>query len=152
MPATPSHGDGHIPPGKVTAFDRGQYDNLIAWLDSVDRDLRTQLARPRPGVRLDANLGSGISPGSPNWPPAARFVGAGKDFGKSVEERYAELSKDWEQYIAALRGARDVFESTSDLSSYSARRFVNDYPDTLPSGTGNGPHAATNGPNPPTAK
>jgi hypothetical protein len=148
MPTTPSPNDGHVPLDKITEFDRAEYDNLIAWIDGVDRDLRMNLGKPRPGVRLDATLGSGISPGSPNWPPAARFTSQAKEFGKSVAERYAELSKDWELYIAALRGGRDVFESTDDLSTYSANKFVEEYPDTLPSSTGNGP-PTTGGPNPP---
>jgi hypothetical protein len=132
MPSDP----GHVPPGKVTAFDRAQYDNLISWIDSVDRDLNTRLNKPRPGVRLDETLGSGIHPGSSRWTPAVNLVAKAKVFGKSAADRYAELSKDWEQFVLALRNARDVFESTNDLGKYGATKFLNDYPDVLPTTNG----------------
>src|SRR6266568_3432124 len=136
MAPPPPNNPGHVPPGKVTAFDRAQYDNLISWIDSVDRDLNTGLNKPRPGVRLDETLGSGIYPGSSKWTPAANFTAKAKVFGKSATDRYAELSKDWEQFVLTLRDARDVFESTNDLSKYSARTFLNAHPDVLPSTNG----------------
>jgi hypothetical protein len=138
MSTTPPNNKGHVPSGKVTAFDKGQYDNLIAWVDGVDQDLNKNLNKPRPGVRLDESLGSGILPGSPDWNVATRFVTRATEFGKSVVERYAELDKGWEQYIMAMRGARDVFESTNDLSKYGAAKFLNDYPDMSPSSNGGG--------------
>ena len=82
MSTTPPNNKGHVPPGKVTAFDKGQYDNLIAWIDGVDQDLNKNLNKPRPGVRLDESLGSGILPGSPDWNVAARFVTRATEFGK----------------------------------------------------------------------
>jgi hypothetical protein len=127
--------NGKVPPGKVTAFDRGQYDNLIAYVDGVDQDLNTNLAKPKPGVRLDATLGSGIFPGSGNWPPASLLVNAGKAFGTSVAARYADLSKDWEQFITALKGARDVFENTNDLVNYDASKFVTEFPGVIQPGS-----------------
>src|SRR5260370_34040247 len=135
MPSDP----GHVPPGKVTAFDRAQYDNLISWVDSVDQDLNTALDQPGPGVRLDETLGSGIHPGSTKWTPAVNLTTKATAFGKSAAERYAELSKGWEQYVLALRDARDVFESTNDLTTYDARTFVNDHPDVLQSTNGGSP-------------
>jgi len=139
MSSTPPNNEGHVLPGKVTAFDKGQYDNLIAWVDGVDQDLNKNLNKPRSGVRLDESLGGGISPGSPDWNVAQRFVSKATEFGKSWVERSAELDKDWEGYIAALRRARDVFEDTDDLSKYKAAKFLNDYPDMSPSSNGGGP-------------
>ena len=127
---------GHVPPGKVTAFNRAEYDNLIRWIDSVDRDLNARLNRPRPGVRRDETLGGGIYPGSSKWPPAANYTAKAKVFGKSAVDRYAELSKDWEQFVLALRDARDVFESTDNLNRVSATKFVHDHPGVLPSTNG----------------
>jgi len=139
MPEFTPHGS--VPNHKITAFDRGEYEKLINFVNSVDRDLNTNLAKPRPGVRLDDTLGGGIYPGSQNWPPAKALTDSAKAFGRSVEERYAELSKDWEQYLTALRNARDVFESTNDLSNYGASKFVTDFPDVSPSArpAGGGP-------------
>jgi hypothetical protein len=139
MSSTPQNNGGHVPPGKVTAFDKGQYDNLIAWVDGVDQDLNKNLNKPRSGVRLDESLGGGISAGSQDWSVAQRFVSKATDFGKSWVERSAELDKDWEGYIAALRRARDVFEDTDDLSKYNAAKFLNDYPDMSSSSNGGGP-------------
>jgi len=146
MSTTPPNNGGHVPSGKVTAFDKGQYDNLIAWVDGVDQDLEKNLNKPRPGVRLDDSLGGGIRPGSPDWNVAARFVSKATEFGKSVVERYADLDKDWEQYVMALRGARDVFETTNNLNNYSAAKFLNDYPDMSSSSTGGGPGGNAGGP------
>jgi hypothetical protein len=145
---------GKVPPGKVTAFDRGQYDNLIAWVDSVDEDLNKNLAKPKAGVRLDATLGSGIFPGSANWPPAALLVTNGKAFGTSVAARYADLSKDWEQFVTALRNARDVFENTNDLVNYDASKFVNEFPGVIQpgsSGANGSPPPGGSGTNGPTS-
>lgn len=128
---------GKVPPGKVTAFDRGQYDNLIAWVDGVDKDLNTNIAKPKSGVRLDATLGSGIFPGSGSWPPAAQYYTNAKAFGASVAARYADLSKDWEQFITALKSARDVFENTSDLAHYNASKFVTEFPGVIQPGSSN---------------
>jgi len=124
-----------VPPGKVTAFDRGQYDNLIAYVDGVDHDLNTNLAKPKAGVRLDGTLGSGIFPGSGSWPPAALLYNNAKAFGGSVAARYTDLSKDWEQFITALKGARDVFENTNDLVNYDASKFVTEFPGVIQPGS-----------------
>src|SRR6266568_4642191 len=113
MPSTPPQRS--VPDGKITTFDRGHYDNLVKWLDGVDQDLNTNIAGPKAGVRLDATLGSGISPGSPNWPTAKALVDSATAFGSSVTARYTDLGTDWEQYVTALKNARDVFEHTSDL-------------------------------------
>src|SRR5260370_18064020 len=86
MPSDP----GHVPPGKVTAFDRAQYDNLISWVDSVDQDLNTGLDKPGPGVRLDETLGSGIHPGSTKWTPAVNLTTKATAFGKSAAGSHAQ--------------------------------------------------------------
>jgi hypothetical protein len=138
-------GSPQVPSGKITAFDKRQYDNLTSWLDSVDQDLNTNLAKPKPGVRLDSTLGGGIYPGSANWTPAATLSVNAKAFGGSVAERYAELSKDWEQFVTALRDARDLFEKTNDLTHYDASKFVTEHPEVSPSVKttgGNGPGPA----------
>jgi hypothetical protein len=118
-----------VPPGKVTAFDRGQYDNLINWVDGVDQDLNKNINGPKAGVRIDETLGSGIQPGASNWTPAANLINNAKNFGKSWVDQSGTLSKDWEQFVTALRGARDVFENTNDLTNYSATAFLTDFPD-----------------------
>ena len=127
---------GSVPPGKITAFDRGQYDNLINWVDGVDQDLTKNINKPKAGVRIDATLGSGIFPGSSGWTPAANLVANAKAFGQSWVEQSGAISKDWEQFVPALRGARDVFENTNDLTNYSATTFLNDFPDVAGSGNG----------------
>jgi hypothetical protein len=140
MAPTPPHAP--VPNHRITAFDRAEYDKLIDYIVSVDRDLNTNLAKPRPGVRLDDTLGGGIHPGSLAWSPAKGLNDSAVAFGRSVKERYRDLSKDWEQYITALRNARDVFESTGNLSTYSASKFVTDFPDVSPgakSSSGGGP-------------
>ncbi len=119
---------GQVPPGKVTAFDRGQYDNLTNWVDGVDQDLNKNINRPKSGVRIDETLGSGILPGNTSWTPAKNLVTNATAFGKSWIEQSGALSKDWEQFVTALRGARDVFENTNDLTNYNATTFLNDYP------------------------
>ncbi|HVQ90905.1 MAG TPA: hypothetical protein VMU51_07690 [Mycobacteriales bacterium] len=131
---------GKVPPGKITAFDRGQYDNLTNWVDGVDQDLTKNINKPKAGVRIDATLGSGIFPGSSGWTPAANLIANAKAFGQSWVEQSGALSKDWEQFVPALRAARDVFENTNDLANYSATAFLNDFPDVAGPGTG-GPSA-----------
>jgi hypothetical protein len=120
---------GNVPPAKVTAFDRKQYDNLTTWVDGVDQDLNKNINQPKAGVRIDESLGSGIYPGSSGWTPAANLVAKTKAFGQSWVEQSNGLSKDWDQFIAALRGATDVFEHTNDLTNYNATTFLNDHPD-----------------------
>jgi hypothetical protein len=137
------------PPGKITAFDSGQYDKLITWVNGVDDDLVKYINGPSPDVRIDATLGSGIHPGSPNWPPAKRFLDKATEFGKSWIEQSDALDKDWHQFTVALSGARDVFEDTNDLTNYNATTFLKDHPDV--SGANGGPSAPPSSSAPPAA-
>jgi hypothetical protein len=134
--------DGPIPTGKITAFDKNQYDKLIKYVESVDVDLNTNLEKPSSGVRLDGSLGSGFFPGSQQWPVAAAFINQGKQFGGSVKTQYDTLSGGWEQFVTALTNARNVFDDTNDLTKYSAATFTTDFPDVSGSGPpGGGPGA-----------
>ncbi len=125
-----------VPSGQVTAFDQGQYDKLITWVNGVDDDLNKYINAPSPDVRIDADLGSGIHPGSAGWTPAQSLIAKAKEFGKSWIDQSAAMSKDWEQFRVALEGARDVFNNTNDLTALDAGTFLGDYPDFSASANG----------------
>jgi hypothetical protein len=130
--------DGPVPHGKITAFDKDQYDKLIKFVDGVDQELNQNIRKPSAGVRLDATLGSGIFPGSGNWGPAKALYDKGIAFGTSVADLYKQLDQDWEAYVTALKDARDVFEDTGNLATYGATEFADENPGLIGGSAGGG--------------
>jgi hypothetical protein len=140
------HNPPDVPNGKITQFDKDRYNSLIRYVDYVEGvELNQNLNRPGTGVRLDGNLGSGIFPGSSKWPVAGALVEQGKAFGTSVQAQYTKLSDGWEQYVAALKNARDVFEQTNDLNTLSASKFATDFPDAAGTTSAGGATGNTGG-------
>lgn len=120
--------DENIPSEKVTTFDRGQYERLMRAVDANDHSLSEQFLKASSDVRLDGTLGGRIKAGNETWPVIAEFNGAASKFGESVHRINKAFSDDWHGFVTSLNSAKDVFEDTDNLASYSAKSFVDENP------------------------
>ncbi|HEY0537486.1 MAG TPA: hypothetical protein VGD53_03915 [Actinoallomurus sp.] len=135
--------------GKITAFDKDHYDQLITYLKGVDDDVNSD-----PGalgssshLKLDDSVDTMLHPGSKSWGAAQRLTGQAKTFGGSVQSRYTSIENEVRTFGSSLKDAEDVFKDTQDLATYDASQFSQNYPDvggssgsglTPPPGTGTG--------------
>jgi len=123
---------GDIPTSHITSFDRSQYDRLIRTIDGIDNSLSEQFLKPGVDIHLDETLGSRIKIGNSAWTVVSDFTAAAGKFGTSIDQQNEGFSDDWRDFIAALNEAKDVFEDTNNLANYSAKDFLEDYPDLGP--------------------
>ena len=65
----------------------------------------------------------------PTWAPVASIATAANGFGGSVRTQLLALSDNWAEFVKALKGAADVFQSNADLATMSAQDFLDKYPD-----------------------
>lgn len=117
--------------GKVTAFDKSHYDQLITFLNSIDDNINTDPTAlgPSANLKLDPTLPTMFKPGSQNWDVAKNLVTKAGNFANSAHTRYTTVEQDVRTFVHALKGAEDVFENTNDLATYDAGKFERDYPD-----------------------
>jgi hypothetical protein len=117
--------------GRITAFDKSHYDQLIKYLQTVDDGINTSeyALGPSAKLKLDTTLSSTFHPGADSWPLAKSFVTQAATFGNSVHTRYTAVEGDVRTFYKALKGAEDVFDDTNDLTTYDASRFEQNYPD-----------------------
>jgi hypothetical protein len=130
--------------GKITAFDKDHYDQLITYLNGVNTDVNTSPSAlgASANLKLDGTLDTMLHPGSQSWGVAQKLTGQAKTFGDSVHARYNSIETEVRTFNSALKDAEDVFNDTKDLATYDASQFSQNYPDVGGSdpglGTGNG--------------
>jgi hypothetical protein len=125
--------------GRLTAFDKSHYDQLLTYLKSVDDGINTSTYAlgPSPNLKLDSTLSTTFHPGSDSWPLAKGFVAQAVKFGGSVNTRYVAVEQDTRTFHNALKNAEDVFDDTNDLATYDASKYRREHPDV---GGGNTTH------------
>jgi hypothetical protein len=123
--------------GKITQFDKAHYEQLLAYLLSVENDVDTSPRRlgPSADLKLDSTLTSRFHPGSQDWSVAKDFLTQSGTFGNSVHTRLATFETDIRAFYKALKDAEEIFEKTDDLATYDAGKFGNDYPDVTGGGS-----------------
>jgi hypothetical protein len=116
---------------KITQFDKAHYEQLLAYLLSVENDVDTSPRRlgPSADLKLDSTLTSRFRPGSQDWSVAKDFLSQSGTFGSSVHNRLATFETDIRTFYTALKNAEEIFEKTDDLTKYDASKFGGDYPD-----------------------
>jgi hypothetical protein len=121
---------------KITAFDKAHYEQLLAYLMSVEKDVDINPRRlgPSADLKLDSTLTTRFHPGSQDWLSAKNFLDKSGVFGNSVHTRLANFETDIRTFYTALKNAEEIFNKTDDLATYEASEFGQDYPDV----TGNG--------------
>lgn len=131
--------DENIPGEKVTTFDRGQYERLMRAVQAIEESLDTQFLKAGADVRLDETFGARMQVGDEKWGKVVTdFNQAAAAFGGSVRRINGAFSDDWRGFVQSLNEAKDVFEDTDNLASYSAKDFVADYPNLGGGETGGG--------------
>jgi hypothetical protein len=123
--------------GKITAFDKAHYDQLLSYLSNIDKDVNTnpKLLGPSADLKLDSTLSASFHPGSQDWPVAKSFLDRAGAFGNSVHTRLATFETDVRTFYSALKDAEEIFEKTDDLATYDASKFAQDYPDVTGGGS-----------------
>jgi hypothetical protein len=116
---------------KITSFDKAHYEQLLAYLLSVEKDvdINPKLLGPSVDLKLDPTLSTTFHPGSQDWSTAKAFLDRAGAFGNSVHTRLAGFETDVRNFYTALKNAEGIFEKTNDLATYDAGKFGQDYPD-----------------------
>jgi hypothetical protein len=120
-----------VPNSKITAFNKANWEKMIKFYWDVEWEINNILDRPAAHVRLDSSLGTGIYPGSQNWPIASALIQKAKAFGGSVDKQYDAMSEEMHRRVTAATAAMDVFEDTDDLNTYSASKLAENFPDMV---------------------
>jgi hypothetical protein len=117
--------------GKITAFDKDHYDQLITYIKGVDDDVNTAPGAlgATSGLKLDGTVDTMLHAGSKSWGTAQKLTGQAKVFGESVHNRYTAIENEMRTFGSSLKDAEDVFKDTNDLATYDASQFSQDYPD-----------------------
>jgi hypothetical protein len=122
---------------KITSFDKAHYEQLLAYLLSVEKDvdINPKLLGPSADLKLDSTLATRFHPGSQDWSVAKDFITQSGTFGNSVHTRLATFETDIRTFYTALKNAEEIFEKTDDLAKYDASKFGQDYPDVTGGGS-----------------
>jgi len=116
-------------------FNRAAFEELICFIDGVEREINTSFLRPGLTLRLDESLGTFLKPGSPKWkPPVESVKGKANTFGESVYTKFRDLSDKWRTDKKNFTAALAIFQQTDDLATFSAQTFLEEYPDLGGSG------------------
>jgi len=121
--------------GNVIHFNKDDYNRLMQIVTTDIEDIDKRFLRPAPGLRLDDTLGDHVKPGAPKWGPVDKVKKAAGAFGGSAYTQLTKLSDDWDEFVDALKGAVDVFQTNADLATMSAQEFLDKYPDFHPGGS-----------------
>jgi hypothetical protein len=115
----------------VTAFDKAHYEQLLAYLRSLDDGVNTNpiALGPSGNLKLDEALSARLKPGSQSWDVAKQLAAQAGIFGKSVHDYYTSFDQEMRAFVKALKGAEDVFDDTNDLTKVDAGQFASDHPD-----------------------
>jgi hypothetical protein len=115
------------------AFDIGQYERLIAQVQSLATDLRSAIGPGRPGA-LGPDLK--LQPDVQKWNVSGDMAAEGQEFGSIIGHDGDALLTQLDDLNDALVHARSVFQDASDLASVSASQWAEEFPDLCPhSGT-----------------
>jgi hypothetical protein len=125
--------------GKITAFDKAHYEQLLSYLMDLDKDLDTnpKYLGPSADLKLDSTLSSRFHPGSQDWSVAKDFLTQAGTFGNSIHTWLSKFDSDTRNFYVALKNAEAIFEKTDDLATYDASKFAQDYPDVPGGGPSN---------------
>jgi hypothetical protein len=117
--------------GKITAFDKAHYEQLLAYLRDVDKVVETdpRYLGPSVDLKLDSTVSTRFHPGAQDWAVAKDFITQAGTFANSVHTRLAGFETDIRSFYTALKNAEEIFEKTDDLATYDASKFGHDYPD-----------------------
>lgn len=115
--------------GKNITFDKARYDQLITDLVALEYSLVHEATNR--GLPIDDEFNP--VPGTAAW-VLADLQGKSKALGASVEKQSDAIEQQLENFTAALRNARTIFEETNDLASYSITEFLSEYPELGASG------------------
>jgi hypothetical protein len=118
------------------AFDKNTFQLLIIFMTDCKRHLDEQILTPTAGLQLDASLNSYLKPGSTEWPVVNSVLEAAGKFGEMTHEQLVNLSKEWGDFIEALKDAMKALEDGNDLAAMSASEFLEEYPGLISGGTG----------------
>ncbi|MDN3359675.1 hypothetical protein [Actinomadura sp. DC4] len=117
--------------GNITSFDKAHYEQLLTYLNGIDKDVDTnpKYLGPSADLKLDPTLSSRFHPGSQDWSVAKDFLTQASTFGSSAHTRLANFETDIRSFFTALKNAEEIFCKTDDLATYDASKFGQEYPD-----------------------
>lgn len=108
------------------AFKAADYDKLIKFYDDTSDAIVTNLMHDSTdGPRLDESVV--FKPGSATWDLAQSATTKVKALASGFNAQYKKLEAQYGDFAVKLTGARDVFDDTDDLASYSAQEFISGY-------------------------
>jgi hypothetical protein len=121
--------------GSTIRFNKADYDHLIQTVTADEADLERRFLRPRSGMMMDASLERTVKPAAAGWDPVKEVKASAKTFGESVNKQFTGFCREWEDFVADLKGVEGVFKENADLALMSAQDFMQEYPDFGPDGS-----------------
>jgi hypothetical protein len=108
---------------KEVAFKAADYDRLIKFYDDTsDAVVKNLMHDSTNGPRLDESVI--FKPGSATWDLAQSATTKVKALATGFNAQYKKLEAQYGDFAIKLTGARDVFDDTDDLATYSAQEFI----------------------------
>ena len=111
--------DEPMPTGKITQFDKGQYERLIGFVNHWQTEADTRMTTPATAIDADERFDAG----SEQWPRASEVMSAVHAFAGGIHDGTKAISADLHEFVGNLKSVKDVFEDTDDLATLEASKF-----------------------------